>query len=241
MSPPNEQLHEVEWLRGGRWPSGHVLLQWLCIRNLGLFELEKERGVDERSRTNGLTSALRIQQQQPTQSRDSHIKSTQPAHHPAMTVLIVEKECEVERMRGGCFPCRNGKVTADFGGQDGGPGIQPQMPVPERAMQFPSATGPPEPERKPGSDDQKQPKDSSRPTEPTQSRHSSRPTQPPQPQLEMVAVQTPALAAGPSRTRVGSAFVGPTQPREHVRDRRAISQISRPQKSIPSKADLTSP
>jgi hypothetical protein len=73
--------------------NGH--LHWLCGSNDDSHALETDKGADEEYTANELTSSL------PT-STHSDVISAQPIPRPAMVVQIVEKECEPERIRGGC-------------------------------------------------------------------------------------------------------------------------------------------
>lgn len=63
------------------------------------------------------------------------IKSTQPNRHPSM-IMMVQRECEVERVRGGCFPCRNVNVAASLSASDDLPGIVIDTTVQKRVMKL---------------------------------------------------------------------------------------------------------
>lgn len=88
------------------WQSGLVSLQWLCGRDDVLFDLEKGQEIDDGRTASGVALALQVQQSPSAPVIRPHIKSSQPTYHPTMVALVVKKECEVERIRGGCFPCR---------------------------------------------------------------------------------------------------------------------------------------
>lgn len=239
------QVRLAEWAEGGHWRSECISLHWLCGGNIDLFESEREQGADKTERATGVTPALQTQQQPLTQAKPfpfkpvqqrvqttcTPVRSSQPAQHPAMTFLVVEQSREVERMRGGCFPCRHGKVAASFTASDGNPGIEADMPVPDQVMHLPTIPAPPGPRPKPVSDDPKRPADLSATPEPAPS---IRPSQSqPWPELLALQPQSPELV----RPRIGSQFVARTQPPAQVPQRRAKSNATRPSASITSKPD----
>lgn len=211
----------------GYWQS--ELVPW-CGRKKRLPWLEEGWDVEEGTRSHGLTLVLQTQHSLSARPGHFDLKSSQPEHHPPMDFLIVEKACEVERIRGGCFPCRTGKVAASFSGSDGAAGIPIDTTAPTRVMQIAPDIG---------QINSEQPFVSS---DPARSRLPSRTTEPgPSSLLSPASVSVPPDAVGSSRLRIpsgdrpsqsedGSAagrgrlasqVLAPTQPPVRVRPRHA--------------------
>lgn len=211
----------------GYWQNGLVLF---CGRNERPPGLEEEQDVDQGTRTNGLTSVLQAQHSLSTQPAHSDVKSSQPTHHPPMVFLIVEKGCEVERIRGGCFPCRTGKVAASFSGSDGAPGIPIDTTAPTRVMQLAPETGQLNPEQPLVSSDPARSRLPSRTAEPGQSNLLSPASiSVPPAVVDSTGLRTPSRArpsqteagSSPTRGRLGSQILAPTQPPVILRPRLA--------------------
>lgn len=81
-------------------------LQWLCGIDGGLLVREKQEETVTNFGTDELLKGLQTQQLSYPQTAHLRLVSAQPTRHAPMAVLIVEKDCEVERIRGGCFPCQ---------------------------------------------------------------------------------------------------------------------------------------
>lgn len=130
------QPHTVEQPTETRRPSRHMPVQWLCGIGEGFFEVGNERDEGQRSGADMLVPASHIQQLPLDQSTCRHTHLVQPARHPAMVMVVtVEHGQEADRIRGGCFPCRNGKVVPSLAA-DRTPALQPEMPLPVQTMQI---------------------------------------------------------------------------------------------------------
>ncbi|KAF8601960.1 hypothetical protein BDV93DRAFT_524359 [Ceratobasidium sp. AG-I] len=180
------QSHTVEQATETHRSSRRMPAHWLCGIGEGFFEVGKERDEGQRSGADMLVPASHTQQLPLDQSSYRHTHSVQPARHPAMVMVVaVEHAQEADRIRGGCFPCKNGKVVPSLAA-DRTPSLQPDMPRPVRTMQLvPDAAQKgsglltvPESTPRP-----KLPSVTEGPTEgptstgPTSSRHASRPSQ----------------------------------------------------------------
>ncbi|KAF8601962.1 hypothetical protein BDV93DRAFT_524365 [Ceratobasidium sp. AG-I] len=128
--PVFDQPHGLGKLKRERraWSGPHLVPQWAACGSNGnrsgnLFPSEEgERGTSEGNKQHTRDCSDEFQ------STHSGINSTQPVPHPAMLMCVI-KESEVERIRGGCFPCRNGKVVPSFSGSDNTPGLLGPTPA----------------------------------------------------------------------------------------------------------------
>ncbi|KAF8601963.1 hypothetical protein BDV93DRAFT_524367 [Ceratobasidium sp. AG-I] len=220
-SPSVMQPSKVGRPSEGLWSNGHLAWQLLCGID---SSLDSEKGIETESgsRADGFVKTLRNRQSLLAQPTRSQIKSTQPIHHPGMVVLALETGREAERMRGGCFPCKNGKIAASLSGSDGAPGLQPDMPVPVQPMQLAPDAVPGTSERLPGTDDPPRTRLPSRASGVPSSRHPSRASRPPSLPSQAVPTRSEALLQAPpsQRQRLASEMV-PRQTQEPARPRRA--------------------